>query len=240
MTNFKEFNHVKIWLTIRVIDTKNNSFILINNLPFNTDDYKDISMVIWDNYKDYFLMNSENRLESINFSYHQFDDKKNYQYKINLKWIMFLYRLFFVIFFIMIICILFIYILDYYEYDILLVKRDIPDVDENIRLEPHVYSSNLYYAKTNGFYNSLTHHNSIFTLFIDLFNKTGTTYYNYFPSYFIPTSFNTPTVHISSIDIIVDNQYKILYNNTENLHKLFLDLAHILHEYKQIVQYINI
>jgi|SRR6266487_524506 len=189
---------------------------------------------------DYFIANnSENRLESINFSYYV-DNKKINQDKINLKCIKKLYTLFLAIIFIMIISILFVYMLDYYNYDILLVKRDILSRDENIRPESYIYPSNLYYAKTNGFCNSLSHHNSIFTPFIDLFDKTGTTSYSYYPSCFVPTSFNTPILHINSIDIIVDNQYKILYNNADNLHRLFLDLSYILHEYKQIVQYIVI
>ena len=232
MINFRGFNHARVWLTITVIDRNNNSFTLINNLPFNTNDYKDVLSTIWDNYKNYFVISSENRLKSINFSYYV-EDKKNNQYKVNFQNIyMFLYKLFLVTIFLIIICILLLYMLDYYNYDILLIKRDILNIDEDIRSEPYIYSSNIYYAKTNGF--------CIFTPFIDLFNKSGTTSYNYFPSYFVPTYFNIPTLHISSIDIIVNDQYKILYNNADDLHKLFLDLAHILHEYKEIVRYIVI
>ena len=141
---------------------------------------------------------------------------------------------------------MFLYILDYFNYDVLIIKRNIPNIREDISFEPYTYSSNLCCTKTNGSYNSytscisLTNQKSIFIPFIDLFNKTGTTSYNYFPSYFVPTSFNIPVIHISSIDIIIEDQYNILYNNADNLHSLFLDLAYILHEYKQIVQHIVI
>jgi hypothetical protein len=240
MTRFREFNQSKFLLTIRVVDTKNNSFTLINNLPFNTNDYKYILMLIWDNYKDYFIMNSENRMKSINFSYYV-DRNKGNQYKVNSQYMYrFLYRLFLVLISLIVICTLFLYILDYYNYDILLIKRDIPNIHEDIIPESYIHTSNIYYTKTNGVYNSLTYPNSIFTPFINLFNKTGTASYNYFPSYFVPTPFNIPVVQISSLDFIVDHQYKILHNNVDNLHTLFLDLAYILHEYKQIVKHIAI
>jgi len=169
------------------------------------------------------------------------NNSKGNLYKINYK-NMVLYRLLLAFIFIIIISILFAYILDYYNYDFLIIKRVMPNIYEDISSEPYIYPSDVYYAKMNSSCNHLTSRNCVFSPFIDLFTKNGTTSCNYFPSYFLPTSFDTQVIDRNSLIVynIVRDQHNILYENADNLHKLLVDLAHILADYKQVFKVIAI
>ena len=70
-------SNVKIWLTITVYNSRNKSFTLINNLPFNTNSYTDVLIVL----KQVFntsIFNDQDILNTIIFKYH-FEDINNYK-----------------------------------------------------------------------------------------------------------------------------------------------------------------
>lgn len=83
--------------------------------------------------------------------------------------------------------------------------------------------------------------NSIFNIFIDLFQKSGSKY-KYFPSYFISTQFDLSSIslkdhsnlftnNINIIQTITHNQYFMLEYHNEHLNKLLNDLQNIVVDY---------
>ena len=73
----KKKSYVKIWLTITVYNSRNKSFTLINNLPFSTNSYTDVLIVL----KQVFntsIFNDQDILNRIIFKYH-FEDRSNYK-----------------------------------------------------------------------------------------------------------------------------------------------------------------
>jgi hypothetical protein len=70
-------SYTKIWLTIIVYNSNDQSFTLINNLPFNTNSYTDILIVLKQVFNTH-IFNSKNVLNRIVFKYY-FEDKNDYK-----------------------------------------------------------------------------------------------------------------------------------------------------------------
>jgi hypothetical protein len=92
------------------------------------------------------------------------------------------------------------------------------------------------FIKQDSSYNSKV---SIFSSFIDLFNKSSSMF-KYFPSYFQSSSsnlFRNQSVleinNVTLIEIISYNQYLILEHHNNSLNNLLNDLYIIIMEYKQ-------
>lgn len=153
----------KIWLTIIVNNNKNKSFTLINNLPFNINDYTDVLIVLRQQFKTIYFYDND-VIDSIDFKYYlefKDDDYKKDLYSTNIQICIFV-----LLILVLLICSLIVLWIIFQTYNI-------EYIDEEI----------LKYASKNIDYeefNKTTYKRSIFSPFIELFDKK-----NNFPSKFV-------------------------------------------------------
>ena len=217
-------NYSKIWLSIHIMYTNNNnSLTLIKNLPFNINDYKDLLLVIKENYKDTISThNSEYNLKSIQFTY-RFENKVDNR--------IFLLKL---VLYISLLTILLILLIDLYNYyymaNIIYDNNYINGYLKRIPEELYENCSN----KTS--INPTNKTDTIFKSFIDLFDKSQSKY-KYFPSCFIHNGLNYKTVvNSNGFDLLAYYQYSILWQNTDKFIELLKDLSLIIQESKHLIR----
>ena len=211
----KIFNLNKIWLTIIVNTNNNNNIIVINNLPFNTLNYKDVLIVL-----NQFLKENSSKYEGtilknicIRYKLEKIKEYNKYKKYYYYYLIAVSNLIFFILFNIMLLYILYIYGLEVPE-----------QLLSNIN-ESYLYTTDIKEIKPN-----------IFNPLIDLFNKSGSTH-KYFPSYFVPTKFNSlKLVSDSNIkESIIYYQFIINDYNFNTLAQLFKDLNEIFQDYKKVM-----
>lgn len=190
-------NYSKIWLTI-IVNNDTKSTILIDNIPFNTYDYSDITIVLKR------AINSKlfelNNINSITFEY--FMEKeiviKNNSWTIG--------KFLDITFFLIILLLLFFYIEMLFDDSVKEVLSKGIDINDK-------------YIKLGG---ECIEKKSL-NPFINMFNKDSTCYY--FPSYFLPSKINATVDDFNLLEYILYKQYHVL-NVHSTITKEYMEGVH--------------
>lgn len=234
--NYVIISNKKIWLTICVTNINNISFTLIKNLPFNTSDYLDVFTVLKQKFEGEIMHNKRDKLSSITFSYY-FDSKNNIYTYIdidNCDYILFI--CFFTIMFFNVLLLIVLIIFD-------IIYINIDTVNEFEYIPPKFVKSNISINLKQNI------NNSIFTIFIDLFNTKSSI--KYFPSYFVPEHIKCENNNICILEYIYAHKFNILdYINNQNslelinneyannLEVLNSELLSLIKEYSSTIKWI--
>lgn len=215
----KALNYSKIWLTITVTSNK-KSYLLINNLPFNTADYPDIVIVLKQALESSPLDNKA-YMESITFKFYSEKPKSSILNK--LIFIGLLYTILLLI--ILFICfILFIIYLEFIsQLDNGTISKEILDQSLNI-------VSNITHDKTINISNNRC---SFLGTFLQYFSKSPSNI-AYYPSYFLPSNLNPTENDFNLLEYILYRQYGIL-DIYSTIYKEYIEgLSSFLEEYQKI------
>lgn len=216
----------KIWLTIIVNHSNDKSFTLINNLPFTTDNYTDILIVI----KQVFeinVFNDKDVLNNIVFKYY-LEHKDNSKRKLYFKNIL-IYVLFIIII-ILLFCISIILWEICYTYSI-------QHIDEEVL--NYAYENTKYYDDYKEHNQISTKKQCIFNPFIELFNGN-----NYSPSkfgdddsYFWAWEYlNNQDNKVEDKTISFSQALSDLQNRIKNYENLVKDLNKMLEDGKKTLE----
>lgn len=174
--NEKIFNNAKIWLTITVFNKQNKSFILINNLPFNTRDYTDINIVLKQVFETKSFSNRKDKINNIVFKYYLEDTKNSNKNLIIPLPHLFKYiiPIFIATYLILIVYVVFIQVDQLYNFEE--INEEILNISNNIIKSSEIEKSVDIHTKQ-----------CVFKPFITLFNNSATC--NYYPSYIAKHNF---------------------------------------------------
>lgn len=212
-------NSPKIWLSIIVYNKNNKSYVLINNLPFNTLDYTDIIIVLKQVFEAKILSNRKDFLNKIIFKFY-FENKSNLK-NYNFIWYILIYLIY-------IITILLIFIT-------LIICLDASQITYNLANDQifSISDNNFKSTVTSDTLDTLSTKQCIFNPFIKVFSSTY-----YFPSYFLPTELRVDIKYLNLLEdiyykqlSILDNNYKLFIEYTKNTELLKYDLNAIITEY---------
>lgn len=169
-------NNTKIWLTITVVNKQNKSFTLINNLPFNTKDYKDINTVLKQVFVTKQYYNRKDKINNIVFKYYLEDTKKSIKSLVlpSLDLFKYIIPLLILAYLILIIYVVYIKVDELYNFEE--ISEEILNVSNHIIKSSEIDKSVDIVTKQ-----------CVFKPFITLFNKSATC--NYYPSYFAKHNF---------------------------------------------------
>lgn len=202
----------KIWLTIKLINSNNKSFTLINNLPFSTNGYTDILIVLRQVFDT--SIYDRNILSSIIFKYH-FEYKDDYKKYINITNI-YIYIISTLIILILILCMSLLLFDVYQIYNIEYINKELfNSVTENIKYS-HSREYNEIYTKR-----------FIFSPFIELFNGN----YTSFPSKFVDIN----STELNELKCLLNNENITLNNETNSYIKDLLNYNIRIKEYESLV-----
>lgn len=206
----------KIWLSIIVYNRAKTPIYLFKNIPFNTSNFTDTSVVL----KQYFQMNVSNNLYDtlygITFNYYFEEGNKKpiirSEYKIK-------YLLIFVL--MLLILVNSVFLLELSE-----LSSNI--IDQNL-LEVSNKSVNTSVVQTEKQFN-------VFNPFISMFDKRGV----YYPSCFESASFNVTYINepketmagFNIIECVKNHQYATLKKYTASLTDCMSDIGKIILDYK--------
>ncbi len=169
-------NTPKIWLTITVVNKQNKSYILINNLPFNTKDYTDINIVLKQVFETKPFCSRKDKINTIVFQYYLDDIKySNKSFFLSIKdMFKYIIPILIISYFILIIYVVFLQVDQLYSFE---------EINEEIlNISNHIIKSSEI-----GRPEDINTKQCVFNHFITLFNKNAT--YNYYPSYFAKHNF---------------------------------------------------
>ena len=161
----KQKSYQKIWLTLTVYNSSNKSFTLITNLPFNTNSYTDVLIVLKQVFNTNFF-NDQDILNTIRFKYH-FEHINNYKKDLYIT-NMLIYILSILLIIILLFCTFIICIEIYSIYNIEYIDKEILN---------NAYDSLKNYENHNEC--NISTKRTIFSPFIELFNA------DYIPSKFV-------------------------------------------------------
>lgn len=209
----KEYS--KIWLTIIVNNSQNKSFTLINNLPFSTNGYTDVLIVLRQVFKTS-LFYDRDVLNNIVFIYH-LECKDYYKNDLYIR-NMFIYIILTLIILILILC-TWIMFLDIYQiYNI-----------ENIDKEVFNYATEKIKHSHSKEFTCEAEINTkrfLFSPFIELLNGNTTN----FPSKFVDINSND----LNELKSLLNNQ-NVMPNQGTSLMKTMSTLNNRIQEYESLV-----
>lgn len=199
----------KFWLTIIVNNSNKKSYTLINNLPFSTNGYTDILIVLRQVFETC-LFYDRDVLNNIVFKYH-FENKDDYKRELYITNI-FIYIILTLILLMLILC-TFVMFFDIYQiYNIEYIDKDVLNsVTENIK------QSKVFNDINKRF---------IFSPFIKLFNGN----YTNFPSKFVDINSND----LNELKSLLNSQ-NVLPNQGTSLMKTMSTLNNRIQEYESLV-----
>lgn len=230
----------KIWLTITVFNKQNKSFILINNLPFNTSDYTDFVVVLKQVFETKIFSNRKDKMDRIIFKYY-LESKFNWkEYYLNillfiLYWIFLVFTTFILFYATSVI------------FNILLCVETINNNNLEV-ISQSTISSDIIKGNTKNI------NKCVFSVFSDFFDRSNISYV-YYPSYFTGNNNSINIIicdsnsvssldSISSLDYIISKQFYILNKTVESYTNYFnknealkCDLNAIATEYSYYKQY---
>jgi hypothetical protein len=212
-------NKSKIWLTIIVFNKNNRSFTLIKNLPFNTADLSDVSIVLRQVFNTNILSNREDILDSVVMEYRI--EKEQSKTWISQKFLICLVLLLSVF-------LVLLTLIAFWDINQLLYPEIIPEeilkeatnILDGCLKDTEVYKANPTIQRT-----------SIFQPFIDVFNCKY-----YYPSYFRPSNLKVDDLDFNLLEYIIYNQYVILDYTTTDLNNYIADLNDILERYQAVTR----
>jgi len=207
--NKKEYS--KIWLTIIVNNKKDKSFTLINNLPFSTNGYTDVLIVLRQVFETS-LFYDRDVLNNIDFKY-RFEYKDDYKKALYIT-NMFIYIIFILIILLLILC-------------TFIVFLDISQIDNIEKLDKEILNYTSENIKHFKEFNEIYTKRFIFSPFIDLFNGN----YVNFPSKFVDINSND----LSELKLLLNNQNTVAYNESNTLMKTILNYNNRIKEYESLV-----
>jgi len=212
----------KIWLTIIVNNKKNKSFTLINNLPFSTNSYTDVLIVLRQVFETS-LIYDEHVLNNIVFKYH-FEYKDDYKKYLDITNI-FIHIILILIILILILSTLIMFLDIYQVYNIEYIDKEVFNyASEKIK------HSNEFTCEAE-----INTKRCIFSPFIDLFNGT----YTNFPSKFVDINengLNELKFHLNELKSLLNNHQTITpYNETNSFMETILNYNNRLKDYETLV-----
>lgn len=227
----KYINKTKIWLTIIVCNENNKSFILINNLPFNTSDFTDVLTVLEYAFQSKLLSARKDILKNITFKF-KFDTRCSFTWYKFIKEVLLLLT-----------NILILIILTYIGLIIYLEIFQLFSFDTN-QDKLSIFNNNFEcsYIIINTDISIDNEKICIFDPFIKLMDKSND--YAAIPSYFTPVKYELNNFEVN------DNKYSILqyalYNqnvksayNLIDLKACIKDIIQIVDDYKNTINVYN-
>lgn len=223
-TEVKVLNYNKIWLTITVTCNK-KSYILINNLPFNTDNYSDIVIVLKQVF-DANLYDGKTSIDSITFKLFIEKPKSKLINKLILVGLIYMALVLIILLICFIVLIIYLDVHTYLDSEIL--PKEI--LDKSLNLCSSIVQDKPISIPSNRSF--------ILETFLQHFNKSSRSY-PYFPSYFLPSKLNPVVRDFNLLEYILYRQYDIL-NTYSTLSKEYIEgLNALLNQYKTITNKIT-
>lgn len=218
-------NNSKIWLSITIYNKRNKAFTIIKNLPFNTNSYTDVLIVLKQVFNSNALPNKKIIISNMVFSFLLVNKNNWKEYNIGI--------ILLILYAILLISGTFIL---FYTASVLL---DVVETSNNALL----INSDILLSDTME-ENAYKYSNKcIFNVFSDLFDKSS---YRYYPSYFIGSNKNliNENNNIPLLNYIISKQFYILNNAVQNFSEYFgknellkYDLNSIVTEYSYYSKY---
>jgi len=225
-------NNSKIWLSITVYNKRNKEFTIIKNLPFNTDSYTDIVIVLKQVFNNSILPNKKAILASMIFSFYLENKYDWKEYSIDII-IFTLYAMFlacgtFILFY---------------------TVSELFNIVETMNNNTLVISSGTLLSDSLERNTYKDSNKCIFNILNDLFDKSSSS--RYYPSYFIDSNININLFqiakgndNISLLDYITSKQFYVLDSTVQSFSEYFYnndllkyDLNKIAKEYSYYKQY---
>jgi len=214
----------KIWLTITVYNSHNKSFTLINNLPFNINNYTDILIVIKQVFNTSFF-NDRDILNTIVFKYH-LETKNNYKRDLYITNILIFISIIIIIL-LLLLCIFIIYLETYSLYNIEYLDTEILNyANENL--------------KNANYKESTISKRFIFSPFVELFNGSTNVSSNFVDknfNYFYVLNYlgHCTDIQINSHSTILSESIFKLYTQIEDYESLVSELLEDIHKHQALI-----
>jgi len=206
-------NSSKVWLTVIVKNNTKKSYILINNLPFNTSDYPDLAIVLKQVFKAKYLSNRIDYLNYMGIKVH-YEKKTNQFFNKLLTFLSiiltFLCSLLFFYFFLS--------ILETFSFTTTEALNNSTTISD--------YDS-IPNEKFISFSTEKNNRGLIFKPFINVFNKSSTNII-YFPSHFLPTKIVSTQKDFNMLEYLLYEQYGILAIYVDILKDYSVTMSNIL------------
>lgn len=222
-------NNSKIWLSITVYNKRKKVYTIFKNLPFNTNSYTDVVIVLKQIFNSSVLPNKKTVFTCMTFSFYLENKYGWKEYSLDI--------IIFILYIISLICGIFIlfYIINEIIYLINVVDKNILEVVADITISENITKESVYVKQTNK---------CIFNVFIDLFNSSSS--FKHCPDYFIDSKIKliNEKNNIPLTDYIISKQFYILNNTVQSFSEYFnknellkYDLNSIVKEYSYYKQY---
>jgi hypothetical protein len=217
----KNLINKKIWLTVVILNKQNQSFTLIDNLPFLC--YADVTIVLKQMFLSKVHYTKDIEIEDLTFQYYIEETKKKF------NWNKFL--LLGLLYVILILSVLILSLMIFVFY------LEISQTDFDIITQEILQKSNAAVAIKEEPIN-ISRSRFCFEPFIKMFYQSNS-YYSYFPSYFVPSSLKVDTDDFNLLEYIIYNQYAIL-DTQATYSKIYIEgLNGILEQYQSITSRIQ-